>query len=153
MKIREYKPSDQEQVWALHVKTISENDGFTKNLSFHTDMKDIQNVYETFFVLEKNDKIIGMIAMKRVDAKTAEIKRLQVNSDYQGEGYGKALLEAALAHLKLSGYAKAILDYSAPNGSVGNLYLAHGFEITEQKTCTFGPDNEEFFMTYMQKSL
>lgn len=106
MTIRKYKPADQEQVWALHVKTVSENDGFTKNLSFHTDMKDIQNVYETFFVLEKGDKIMGMIAMKKVDAKTAEIKRLQVNSDYQGEGHGKALLEAALTHLKTAGYIK-----------------------------------------------
>jgi N-acetylglutamate synthase-like GNAT family acetyltransferase len=106
LTIRKYKPADQEQVWALHVKTVSENDGFTKNLSFHTDMKDIQNVYETFFVLEKGDKIMGMIAMKKVDAKTAEIKRLQVNSDYQGEGHGKALLEAALTHLKTAGYIK-----------------------------------------------
>jgi|GEM_PF-6677369 len=49
--IRPFTPQDYDEVWALHQKTIRENDGFAKNLSFHADFQNIGTVYDEFFVL------------------------------------------------------------------------------------------------------
>jgi hypothetical protein len=77
--ITNYISSDHEGVWALFQKTISENDGFVKNLSFHTDIQNILEVYDPFFVMRDGQTIIGMVGLKKISSDTPEIKRLQIN--------------------------------------------------------------------------
>ncbi len=94
--ISQYISDDYEDVWTLHKRTVAENDGFVKNLSFHTDFQDIAGVYKAFFVLKDGAKVIGMIGLKHIDPETFEVKRLQVAASYQGQGQGRQLVQHAM---------------------------------------------------------
>jgi ribosomal protein S18 acetylase RimI-like enzyme len=147
--IEPYKAGDYEEVWALHLKTIAENDGFAKNLSFHSDFQNIPAVYDAFFVLRVDDALAGMIALKR----DGEIKRLQVAAAQQGRGYGRRLVEHLLDYAKNKGFRRVHLDVSAPNQKAHQLYQDMGFTITRMERIEYGPDREAFDMTFMEMFL
>ncbi|MBI1327221.1 MAG: GNAT family N-acetyltransferase [Alphaproteobacteria bacterium] len=151
--ITEYAEDDYDEVWALHLRTISENYGFVKNVSFHTDFQNIHNIYASFLVLKEDDKLAGMVALKKLSNTEGEIKRLQVNPAFQGKGYGKALMKAITEKAKALGFNKLYLDVSAPQQTARDLYLACGFKIIKTEKCIYGPDNEEFLSTFMEKTI
>ncbi len=151
--IAEYVPEDYEEVWSLHQKTIQENDGFVKNLAFHSDFQNIPREYEAFFVLRDGEEIVGMVGVKRFDSRSFEIKRLQVRASYQGQGFGRMLMDYALNYARTQGVDQVCLDVSSPQLKAQNLYFKLGFEVTHTKERVLGSDNEVFYSTYMRKDL
>ncbi|MCB1537566.1 MAG: GNAT family N-acetyltransferase [Alphaproteobacteria bacterium] len=149
MTIEPYIDADYPEVWALHLKTIAENDGFAKNLSFHSDFQNIPKIYDAFFVLRVDDVLAGMVAFKP----DGEIKRLQVASACQGRGYGHMLMERVIDHAKARGMKRVHLDVSAPNRAAFALYLKMGFVITRTDRIEYGPDHEAFDMTFMELAI
>ncbi|MDE2030195.1 MAG: GNAT family N-acetyltransferase [Alphaproteobacteria bacterium] len=136
--IDNYVLEDYDEVWTLHRKTVSENDGFVKNLSFHTDLHDILNVYEAFFIMREAERLVGMVGLKRVDAKTLEIKRLQIAKECQGRGYARRLMSRAFEYAKANNISNLCLDVSEPQVNARQLYLSLGFEITRVEHRTLG---------------
>ena len=81
--IRIYKEGDFEQVWELHEKALKAAGAFVAGHGeWDEDLKDIPGVYlktgGTFLVVEKDGKIIGMGALKKISNKVVEIKRMRV---------------------------------------------------------------------------
>ena len=52
----------------------------------------------------------GCVALRPLDAGTAEIKRLYVRPAYRGQGLGRALAEAAIAAARQTGRSRVVLD-------------------------------------------
>jgi putative acetyltransferase len=52
----------------------------------------------------------GCVAVRFLDPKTAEMKRLYVRSTHRGKGLGRALAEAAIAVAREAGCARIVLD-------------------------------------------
>lgn len=52
----------------------------------------------------------GCVAVRFLDLKTAEMKRLYVRSTHRGKGLGRALAEAAIAVARQAGCARIVLD-------------------------------------------
>lgn len=153
LMIAEYTPDDYDDVWALHLYTITHNDGFVKNISFHTDLHDIPNVYEVFFIGREDGALAGMVGLKKIDNETLEVKRLQIGPDFQGKGCGRHLMIHAENYARTHGFKTFILDVSAPNAAARALYDKLGYAVTKVQKETYGPDEEEFLMTYMEKRL
>jgi len=152
--ITEYTSGDAEAVWDLHVKTIRANkDGYVQNLAFHEDVRDIPRFYQAFFVLRDGGKVIGMVGLKKISSDTFEIKRLQVDAEYQGWGYGRHLMEHVFAFAKQRGVSLLRLDTSEPQTKARNLYLSLGFTTTHVETEIAGPDKERFVITFMKLAL
>jgi len=95
------------------------------------DLKNIKDVYldnrGIFVVAEKNGIIIGMGALRKVSADTAEIKRMRVLPENQGKGLGKKLLHLLESEAKKLGYNKLILDTSVKQQAAIHIYKKYGY--------------------------
>jgi GNAT superfamily N-acetyltransferase len=70
----------------------------------------------------------GCIALKRLDAESAELARLYVRPAYRGAGLGRALIEHAMAEAEKLGYRRAALHTLRRWQTACRLYRALGFE-------------------------
>lgn len=71
----------------------------------------------------------GCIALRRVDATTAEAKRLYVRAAYRGRGLGRALLEWLCSEARRAGYRTMIGDTMPEMREALALYGRMGFEF------------------------
>jgi len=80
------------------------------------------------FTLEDQKKgVLGYILFRGLGIE-AEILSLGVNKSSQSQGYGKALINGLLEHLKASGCLALFLEVSAENKPAQALYRSFGAE-------------------------
>ncbi len=95
------------------------------------DLKNIPDVYDraggVFLIAEWEGTFVGMGALRRVDERTAEIKRMRVQPMYQGRGIGTALLRRLEENARAKGYRRLILDTSTRQQAALHLYAKHGY--------------------------
>jgi GNAT superfamily N-acetyltransferase len=73
----------------------------------------------------------GCIALRRLDARHAEAKRLYVRPAFRGRGLGRALLEWLIAEARAAGYAEIVGDTMPVMSQALSLYDRMGFERVE----------------------
>lgn len=73
------------------------------------------------------DKAIACAGVRKIDSKTAELKRMFVDPDYRGLQLGQQLLQMALAAAKQLGYSSIRLDTVPNMRSAIKLYESAGF--------------------------
>ena len=101
----------------------------------HKDIADILEAYMKngcFWCLYDNNLLIGTVAVKNISKdsvieKNAELKRMFVLKEYQGKGYGRMLLEAAISYSRDSGFDKIFLDTRKELHTAIKLYRKYGF--------------------------
>ena len=104
------------------------------NLDFQNTKKEFQ-VFETmygkpggcFIYATINGAIAGGVAIRKLDAKICEMKRLFVYSSSQGKGLGQILCEKIILIARELGYSKMRLDTVAKLKSAISLYEKIGF--------------------------
>lgn len=75
-------------------------------------------------------KPAGCIALRRVDADRAELKRLYVRSECRGLGLGRALVDWIIDQARCAGYKQLIGDSLAVMDTALKLYRQIGFEMS-----------------------
>lgn len=70
----------------------------------------------------------GCIALRRLDAFRAEVKRLYVRPAFRGKGLGRVLLEWAMAEARAIGYEEIVGDTMPTMHEALALYDRMGFE-------------------------
>jgi ribosomal protein S18 acetylase RimI-like enzyme len=104
-------------------------DGLGIDLSFQdfeAELADPLGFYEVVLVAAD-----GCVALRRVDDRTCEMKRLYVRSSARGTGLGRALARAVIAHARARGYERMLLDTLPSMTQARSLYASLGFRETD----------------------
>jgi len=148
MNIRQYQKRDQESVWELHVLGLQQVGAYLGTGPWDDDLTHIEEIYledgGEFLVGFRDDRLIAMGALKKTDEKRAEIKRMRVHPEYQGQGYGQRLLQELERRAKTLRYRVLHLDTSTVQVAAQYLYRKQGFRETGE-TKMMGDFTDIFF--------
>lgn len=154
VEILEYKDEDYQSVFTLHRKTVKENPGgYVQNLDFHDDIHNINEKYNAFWVMKLDQKIIGIVGLKEIKENAVELKRMEVDAEYQRAGFGKKLLSHFIKYCVSKNYKAIILNSSYTQKASHELYKSFDFEVTNIEYGIYGVDKQKFKMVYMKKVL
>lgn len=73
----------------------------------------------------------GCVALRRIDEDACEMKRMFVDTSFQGKGIGRALGEAVIREARALGYRAMLLDTSFRQVGALRLYESLGFRRIE----------------------
>lgn len=148
---RAFTPEDQEAVFTLILSILETEFNDIPPEGYLLDVRDIPTHYDgernQFFVCEYEGQIVGTIAVKEDDKKTALMRRLFVNPHFRGKQVGKRLLDAALTFCLEKKYKKILFAGNTRMNLARKLLLRNGFVETEH----FQLDNLDIFR--LQKDL
>ncbi len=85
----------------------------------------------------------GCVALRPLQDKICEMKRLYVLPEYQGRGIGRALARSVIGEARRKGYQKMRLDTIESMKAAQKLYFSLGFETIEAY-CYNPLDNPSF---------
>ena len=85
-----------------------------------------------FLLAVAGEAVAGCGGVVRLDAVTAEIKRMWINPAHRGVGLGKRLLARLEEEARLLGCAEVVLDTNATLTEAVAMYGAAGYEPTER---------------------
>lgn len=123
MTIRAYRPEDREVVIEVWIAA-----GLTR--PWNDPDKDIDRKLaidpEGFLVAVESDRVVGTV-MAGYEGHRGWIQYMAVHPDFQGSGYGKALVEAAIDLLRARGCPKVNLQVRKSNAVVVDFYKRAGF--------------------------
>src|SRR3989344_3610204 len=95
--IRKTKLKDLKIIYSLL------QEGVNSGKVLERSSREIQKVISSFFVYEKNGKVIGCCSLEIYNQKLAEIRSLVVSSEYRNRGIGSILVKKCLDEAKSKG--------------------------------------------------
>ncbi|MDZ4096527.1 MAG: GNAT family N-acetyltransferase [Paracoccaceae bacterium] len=101
-----------------------------------------------FFTLREGETVLGMSALKQIDAGHAEIKSMHVVAEARGRGLARVLLDHLLQQAQAAGYVRLSLEtgVEAVFAPARALYLKAGFAECPPFG-DYAPDPNSVFMT------
>ena len=135
--IRSFTDSDDPTViYQLHIEGLKQSDSYISSSQARKNLdQDLTNIKTTyldnqgdFLLALKDSTVIGMGGLRKIDDTAAEIKRMRVKPEFQGQGIGSMILDALLARAKQLGYQKFILDTAIKQTAAQHLYQSRGFQ-------------------------
>lgn len=101
-----------------------------------------------FFTLREGEAVLGMGALKAIDATHAEIKSMHVVAEARGRGLSRVLLDHLLAEARAAGFRRLSLETGVEDvfAPARALYLSAGFTPCPPFE-GYGEDPNSLFMT------
>jgi GNAT superfamily N-acetyltransferase len=134
MRLIRYCNEYQEPMLALHRSAIV---GFTLGMSQQEDEADlvaIEQVYlrdgGEFLVGFINERLVAMGGFKRLAGTSAELRRMRIERELQGRGYGTQLLRELERLAFQSGIRTLRLDTARRRPLTLGFYRKHGYQET-----------------------
>lgn len=95
--IRQYRPSDKEEVFQLHVRALKNEDAYLYTGKWEKDFEDIEGIYLNnrgeFLVGAIDNKIVAMGGLRKMTNDIVELRRMRVDPVFQRKGYGQMILD------------------------------------------------------------
>ncbi len=152
MRIRRYRWSDLESVWALHRICLAQvglapGDG----VYYEDDFPRINEIYLAdrgeFLVGEAaGGRIVAMGGLRRVDSETAEMCRMRVHPEFQRRGFGERMVTELEIRAAELGYLRLCGDTTLNQLAAIELYRKCGWRETRRE------GRGEHVVIYMEKS-
>ena len=98
----------------------------------HGFYKRISSYFAGFWWLVDSGRVVGTVAISRLDESTCELNSLYVDSSYRGQGLGFKLFDHAVVFARSSGFDRVVLDSMSKYESAGRLYRRYGFTDTDR---------------------
>ena len=133
--------------WSFEVNIAEALDFTFQNLSDFAPPKG------KIFIAQNSNQTVGTASIKKIRPNTAEIKRMYVNPEYQGNGIGNLLLENVIEEAKRMGAKEIFLDSPPPFKPAHQLYKKYGFEIFQEYPEVAIPSELKVEWVYMKKIL
>jgi ribosomal protein S18 acetylase RimI-like enzyme len=134
MEIRRYIESDHDAVWNLHRLALEEAGAFGGHGPWDEDLHHVESFYLNnrgeFLIGTIEGRLIAMGAFRRIDDRTAEVKRMRVHPNFQRQGSGQAIYDRLEEQARQLGYKKLCLDTGVSMTAARKFYLKNGFRQT-----------------------
>ncbi len=98
----------------------------------HEFYNDIEGYFEVFLCLLDKDRVVGTVALKRLDTYTSELKALYLLRELRGQGLGKLLLDNAIKYAGELGFTSIVLDSMSKYTDALKLYEKAGFKYIDR---------------------
>jgi ribosomal protein S18 acetylase RimI-like enzyme len=139
LRIRRYRWSDLDTILTLHRICLAEvglvpGDG----VYYDDDFPRIQELYLAcggdFLVGEVGSRVVAMGGLKPVDTEAAEVCRLRVHPQYQGRGFGAAMLSALEERAVRLGFQSLRGDTTLNQSAALALYERRGWREISRRS-------------------
>ena len=139
---------------ALHRSAIEGFDLGMSQQQDEADLLDLENVYirpgGEFLLGFVGPNLMAMGGFKRLSTISAELKRMRVARDLQGQGYGTILLEELERRAWQAGVVRLCLEAAKRRPLTLEFYRKHGYQ--ESGHGFYGPVETSRFMKTLQDS-
>lgn len=106
-----------------------------------------------FYLIQVEDKIVGMGALRKLKEGIGEIKRMYIKPEYQGKGLGKKMLQLLLNRSMEYGFSAIYLETGSFMTTAQHLYRSAGFYNREEYPETEVPQQLRHVWLFMEKRL
>jgi GNAT superfamily N-acetyltransferase len=94
---------------------------------FRLDLEEVAEGRGAFLIADAGGSPIGCGAVRRLDERTAELKRMYVVPSHRGRGVGRALLNALEAEARRIGVSRLLLETGVRQAAAMALYTRAGY--------------------------
>jgi GNAT superfamily N-acetyltransferase len=139
-----YRPEDMREVEAMHYRAARAREtgvGWQAHMPEPDDISDVKRWYAGFWVATIEDKVVGMVGVRREFAPgvapprdtwhrrddVAELRRLRVAPEARRLGIGAALTRAVIDWCRANGCSVLYLHTTSPQAPARALYESLGF--------------------------
>ncbi len=135
LKIRRYKPGDNEAAKALNYAGLAQMRPDIDWQGIEVADGDYDNI-ENIYINNRGDFLVGTIknevivtgAVKKLSGDCGEIKRIRVKPECQRQGYGEAMTKALIKRAAELGYDRIRIDTMTSNTRAQALFKKVGFK-------------------------
>lgn len=134
MRIGVFHRSMTSAVKELVLGVLNE-EGFEYDPAKDFDLDNVEDYYlqnrGIFYTGIVDGTIVGTSAVRLIDDRTCEIKRIYVRKDFRGRGFGRALFIQALKFAE-ENYSMVVLKTDARLEGAIDLYRKNGFSVVKE---------------------
>jgi len=157
--IREFALTDQSQIVKLQEEFMTEFfPEFAYDQRKYEWNADVYSIHEHYiekggkvWVVEIEANIIGFGCLRPVDSNTAEIKRVRIDHQHRGKGFGKSIIKQIENYCASSNISKLLVDTDDRFEAAKSMYSGMGYII--YRTETEIEDGREYTDHYYEKAL
>ncbi|NOR49294.1 MAG: GNAT family N-acetyltransferase [Methanosarcinaceae archaeon] len=138
MRIEVFTPNRAGKVRQF-VLGVLEEEGFEYDPVKDSDLEDICGYYidngGVFYIGTIDGDVVGTGAVRRINSKKCEIKRIYVKQEFRGRGFGEELFLKALEFARTH-YHVVTLKTDKTLIEAINMYQKHGFSVVNENDDT-----------------
>jgi GNAT superfamily N-acetyltransferase len=145
-----------EEVQARHKIDVISTTGQTVREYAAMVLDDFTNIPSSegiLYLLELEDTVGGMGALKKLEECVGEIKRMYIRPEYRGKGYGKRLLKRLIEKGRELGYSILRLETADFSEIAHHIYRVAGFEEIEGFSGGETPEWYRSHCLFMEKKM
>lgn len=130
MKIRNYKSTDRPEVLNMVSEVLGDIfNGDPHQFKLLKEFR-VKKDYLSFLVAEVDGRVVGIMALKKVDNEKVRLKRMYVRKGYERRGIAQKLLDNLIDFARDKGYEKMILSTYPIMENAHRFYKKNGFVET-----------------------
>ena len=159
MILREFRQEDQPGIVSLQEEFMNEffpeyaDD--PRQYEWNADAYDVNQHYiqkgGKVWVVDDDNHIAGFGCVRIVDSHTAEIKRVRINAQYRGKGWGSTIIEKIEEHCANYNFRRLLVDTEESLKAARSMYDNMGYTVYRTNTET--EDGTEYTQIFYEKLL